>query len=73
MTYNKESGEVTIHDQQTEKPKKIIKSMDEALKYKQDLYEELELDDDAMPKGKSHDEVNQDELAKKIMRLRTEF
>ena len=55
MTYNKESGEVTIHDQQTEKPKKIIKSMDEALKYKQDLYEELELDDDAMPKGKSHE------------------
>jgi hypothetical protein len=34
MTYDKKTGEVTIHDQKKEKPKKIIKSMDEALKMK---------------------------------------
>ena len=52
MTYDKATGNVTIIDPaDIKKKKKIINSMDEVLQMKQKLYDELNLDEDLLPKG----------------------
>ena len=50
MSYNRETGEVTIKDP-TEgiKKKKIITSNDEIVRQKKQLYDELGLDDSGKP------------------------
>ena len=51
MTYDKETGDVTIHKTNSElKKRRIIRSFDDAEKMRKDLYKELDLEDDGLPK-----------------------
>ena len=51
MTYDKNTGDVTIHKTASEqKKRKIIRSFDDAEKMRRDLYKELDLEDDGLPK-----------------------
>ena len=51
MTYDKASGEVTIHDPKDDiKANRIINNIDEVIEEKQKLYEELGLDEKGYPK-----------------------
>ena len=50
MTYDKETGDVTIHDpSENKKKKKIISNVDEVLAQKKALFEEAGLDEDGIP------------------------
>lgn len=71
MTYDKETGDVTIHDPMEEKNKKkpIIKSVDEVTAAKKALFEELGLDNDGFPIDKKPSEVNTDDLAQSYIQL----
>ena len=71
MSYDKATGNVTIIDPaDIKKKKKIINSMDEVLRMKEQLYEEFKLDEDALPKGKKIEDINIDEHAKILVELR---
>ena len=71
MSYNKDTGDVTIHDASSQKKsKKIISSVDEVFKQKQKLFKEVGLDENGMPKDAS---ISEDKLAEKLKRMRTEF
>ena len=48
MSYDKATGEVTIHEKE-KKGKKIINNLDEYEQSKQDLYKELGLESDGLP------------------------
>ena len=48
MTYDKATGEVTIHEKE-KKNKRIINNLDEYEQSKQDLYKELGLESDGLP------------------------
>ena len=66
MTYNKETGDVIIHDPSEKKAKKkIIRSLDEQETAKRQLFDELGLDSDGFPKDKKASEVDPEELAQK--------
>lgn len=66
MTYNRETGDVTIHDPTEKKNrKKIIRSIDETETAKQQLLAELGLDASGFPVDKKPSEVNVEELAEK--------
>jgi hypothetical protein len=63
MTYDKATGEVTIHDPKDDiKPKRIINSLDEVLNERAQLFKELGLDSDGLPIGPTTVE----ELSEKI-------
>ena len=50
MTYDKETGDVTIHKtSQSLKKKRIIRSYDDVQKMKKDLDQEMGLEDDGLP------------------------
>lgn len=48
MTYDKATGEVTIHEKEV-KEKRIINNLDDYEQSKQDLYKELGLEKDGLP------------------------
>ena len=51
MTYDKATGDVTIHDPKDDiKSNRIINNIDEVLEEKQKLFEELDLDSEGLPK-----------------------
>ena len=59
MSYDKATGNVTIIDPaDIKKKRKIIHSMDEVLRMKEQLYEEFKLDEDALPKGKKIEDID---------------
>ena len=72
MTYDRKTGDVTIHDPLDEKKKKkpIIKSVEEVSAAKKALFEEMGLDLDGFPKDKKPSEVNTDELAQKYVDMK---
>ena len=73
MTYNRETGEVTIKDPSEDiKKKKIITSHDEVQKQKKELYDELGLDDSGLPLDQSVDE-DVDKYAEKLKYAKNKF
>ena len=51
MTYDKATGDVTIHDPNEDvQEKKILNNMDEVIEEKQKLFAELGLDSEGLPK-----------------------
>jgi len=75
MTYNKETGDVTIHEQKDEEDskRKIITSIDEAKKVRQELFDELDLDDEGLPRNTPTEGIDVDLHADKIKKLRRGF
>ena len=73
MTYDKESGNVTIIDPADEAiPDKVIDNVDEVFQMKQQLYDELGLDERGMPKDEGElKEENIPKLAEKLKQSRT--
>ena len=69
MTYNRETGDVTI-EEVDKKSKRIIKSVDEVKAAKQALFDELNLENDLFPKGADPSNVDTDDLAAKLVQLR---
>ena len=66
MTYDRETGDVTIHDPtDKKKQKKIIRSVDETEKAKHELLKELGLDADGFPTDKKPSEVDAEALGEK--------
>lgn len=49
MTYDKATGDVTIHEK-SQKTKRFIKSFDDVEKMRKELYEENDLDEQGLPK-----------------------
>lgn len=73
MTYNKETGDVIIHESTkfSKKKNRIIKNIDEVLNEKQKLYDELNLNEDGLPKeAKTLEDINSDELTDKLEKVR---
>ena len=72
MTYDKETGDVTIHDavQDESEKRKIISSVDDAKQTRQDLYDELDLDDDGLPRNTNVEDIDIDQHAQKVRKLR---
>ena len=75
MTYDKETGDVTIHEQKDDEgsKRKIITSVDEAKKVRQELFDELNLDEDGMPRDTPTENVDIDAHAQKVKKLRQGF
>ena len=75
MTYNKETGDVTIHEVKDEEDskRKIITTMDEAKKVREELYEELDLDEDGLPNNTPVEDIDVDQHASKVKKLRQGF
>lgn len=72
MTYNKETGDVTIIEgkDMEDSKRKIITSVDEAKKVRQELFDELDLDDEGLPRNTPVDEIDLDQHASKVKKLR---
>jgi len=67
MTYDKATGDVTIHDPKNDvKQNRIINNIDEAIEEKKKLFEELDLDSEGLPKGP----IEPEELAKKYKKIK---
>ena len=67
MTYDKSTGEVTIHDPKDKEVKrKYIDNVDDVLNHKQELYKELGLDKDGFPKEQGAENMGADELTEKF-------
>lgn len=55
MTYDKKTGDVTIHDPKDKVKEKIVKNYDEVYEQKQKLFQELDLDESGLPKDENVD------------------
>ena len=64
MTYDKKTGDVTIHDPTEQKKKKIIKNVDEVEAARQALFAELGLNQDGFP---IEEVKNKEKLADKLV------
>jgi hypothetical protein len=70
MTYDKTTGDVTIHDPKDDiKQNRIINNIDEVLEEKQKLFEELELDSEGMPTKP----IDVEELSEKYKIVKKQF
>ena len=73
MEYNKETGDVTIWDPKDRvvEKKKILNNVDEVMKMKQQLYEELGLGEDGLPKDATDPkQVDVEDLSQRLKKLR---
>ena len=73
MTYDKKTGNVTIIDpkDRVQEKKRIIKNTDEVNQMKKQLYDELGLDQDGLPKDTTDPKkVDVNELSERLKRLR---
>ena len=72
MTYDKDTGDVTIHEAKEDEStkRKIISSVDEAKQTRQELYDELDLDEDGLPRNTSVEDIDIDQHASKVRKLR---
>lgn len=67
MTYDKETGDVTIHDPEDDKKKKrIINNVDEIEAEKRALFAEAGLDEEGMPLDTNPEDVDPSDLAKRL-------
>lgn len=63
MTYDKETGDVTIHTaSELLKKKKIIRTFDDVEKMKRELYEEQDLDEHGLPKDGADPNILKDKF-----------
>ena len=70
MTYDKETGDVTIHDpSENKKKKKIISNVDEVLAQKKALFDEAGLDEDGIPKGMNPEDAEPADIANKLKKI----
>ena len=73
MTYNRETGEVTIKDPSEDiKKKTLIRNNDDVVKQKKELYAELGLDETGKPLDESIDQ-DIDQYAEKLKQARKAF
>ena len=67
MTYDRETGDVHIHDPKDDiKEKRIINSIDEVFEQKKALFAEAGLDADGLPKDQKPEDVDPSDIAKKL-------
>lgn len=70
MTYDKATGDVTIHDPKDDiKENRIINNIDEVIQEKKKLFEELDLDSEGLPKGP----IEPEELSEKYKKIKQTF
>lgn len=69
MTYNKETGDVTIHDVNEDKvAKKLITGVQEVFDQKKNLFNELNLDETTGLHKEDNEDVNEEELSERLKR-----
>lgn len=71
MTYDKATGDVTIHEK-SQKTKRFIKSFDDVEKMRKELYEENDLDEQGLPKEGADPDKLKDSLKQSALRQQME-